>query len=280
MTIDWFTVIAQVVNFIVLVWLMKRFLYAPVLKAIDAREKRIADEIAAADTTQREARAEHALFEEKNRGFDAERVERMRAVQEEVVEKRRHLINKAHVDAEALQTQSLALLTKKATSLAETINHRVHHEAFALAQHTLREVASTSLEAQIVDVFASKLRGLDSDARQTLSAALETNDGIAVVRSAFVLPSAQQQIVEAILDEVLSTTTKTTTVQWHTDDTIVGGIELVIGGQTVSWTLAAHLDALHTAMAVAWSTSATTTAPQKTPATATTTATATTAAAT
>ena len=43
MTIDWFTVGAQIVNFIVLVWLLKRFLYKPVLAAIDAREKRIAD---------------------------------------------------------------------------------------------------------------------------------------------------------------------------------------------------------------------------------------------
>ena len=262
MTISWFTVIAQGVNFIVLVWLMKRFLYGPVLKAIDAREKRIADEIAAAATTQREARAEHALFEDKNRGFDSERAERMRAVQEEVVEKRRHLIDKAHVDAEALQTQSLALLTRKATSLAETINHRVQREAFALAEHTLREVASTSLEAQIVDVFANKLRSLDNDARQTMSVALTANDGVAVVRTAFVLAPAQQRVIEAVLAEVLSTKA---TVQWHTDGTIVGGIELVIGGQTVSWTLAAHLDALHTAMAAAWSTSAATAASKKTP---------------
>ena len=46
MLIDWFTVGAQAVNFLILVWLLKRFLYEPVLAAIDAREKKIAAELA------------------------------------------------------------------------------------------------------------------------------------------------------------------------------------------------------------------------------------------
>ncbi len=46
MLIDWFTVGAQALNFVILVWLMKRFLYKPILDAIDAREKRIATELA------------------------------------------------------------------------------------------------------------------------------------------------------------------------------------------------------------------------------------------
>ena len=44
MLIDGFTVGAQVLNFLILVWLMKRFLYQPILDAIDAREQRIAAE--------------------------------------------------------------------------------------------------------------------------------------------------------------------------------------------------------------------------------------------
>ena len=46
MLIDWFTVAAQAVNFLILVWLLKRFLYKPVLAAIDEREKRIATQLA------------------------------------------------------------------------------------------------------------------------------------------------------------------------------------------------------------------------------------------
>ena len=37
MLIDWFTVGAQALNFLILIWLLKRFLYRPVLAAIEAR---------------------------------------------------------------------------------------------------------------------------------------------------------------------------------------------------------------------------------------------------
>ena len=55
MLIDWFTVGAQTLNFLILVWLMKRFLYKPILNAIDAREKRIATQLSDADTKTAEA---------------------------------------------------------------------------------------------------------------------------------------------------------------------------------------------------------------------------------
>jgi F-type H+-transporting ATPase subunit b len=73
MLIDWFTVGAQVLNFLILVWLLKRFLYKPILNAIDTREKRIATELADADAKKAEAQKEHDEFQSKNKTFDDER---------------------------------------------------------------------------------------------------------------------------------------------------------------------------------------------------------------
>ena len=56
MLIDWFTVAAQAVNFLILVWLLKRFLYKPILGAMDAREQRIASRLRQAETEKAEAR--------------------------------------------------------------------------------------------------------------------------------------------------------------------------------------------------------------------------------
>ena len=58
MLIDWFTVIAQIVNFLVLVYLLKRFLYKPIIKAMDGREQRIAGRLEEADKREEEARQE------------------------------------------------------------------------------------------------------------------------------------------------------------------------------------------------------------------------------
>ena len=70
MLIDWFTVAAQALNFLILVWLMKLFLYAPILHAIDAREKRIAAELADAAAKKAEAQKERDEFQRKNEEFD------------------------------------------------------------------------------------------------------------------------------------------------------------------------------------------------------------------
>jgi len=70
MLIDWFTVGAQVLNFLILVWLLKRFLYKPILHAIEEREKRIAAELANADKKKAEAQKERDEFKHKNEEFD------------------------------------------------------------------------------------------------------------------------------------------------------------------------------------------------------------------
>ena len=72
MLVDWFTVGAQLLNFILLVWLMKRFLYQPVLDAIAAREQKIAAQLADAAATKTEAHQQQEEFQAKNQQFDAQ----------------------------------------------------------------------------------------------------------------------------------------------------------------------------------------------------------------
>ena len=55
MLINWFTVLAQAVNFLLLIYLLKRFLYGPILKAMNAREKRISDRLNDAEAARQKA---------------------------------------------------------------------------------------------------------------------------------------------------------------------------------------------------------------------------------
>ena len=77
MLIDWFTIGAQALNFLILVWLMRRFLYKPILHAIDDREQGIARELAEADKKKGDAEKEREQFQKKNEAFDREREEFM-----------------------------------------------------------------------------------------------------------------------------------------------------------------------------------------------------------
>ena len=98
MRIDWFTVAAQVVNFLILVWLLKRFLYKPILDAIDAREKRVAKRLADADSKQAEANQEHDAFQRKNEAFDRERDGLLSEAKDQVEAERKRLFDGARQD--------------------------------------------------------------------------------------------------------------------------------------------------------------------------------------
>jgi len=102
MIIDWFTVGAQTFNFIVLVWLMKRFLYKPILHAIDERERRIAAELADADAKKAEAQKESDELKLKNEAFDQERAALLSKATDEVNIEKQRLLDNARKAAEVL----------------------------------------------------------------------------------------------------------------------------------------------------------------------------------
>src|SRR5580700_4764336 len=102
MLIDWFTVGAQALNFLILVWLMKRFLYKPILNAIDAREKRIAAELADADAKKTEAKKERDDFQHKNEEFDKQRATLLAKATDEAKTERQRLLDEARKTADDL----------------------------------------------------------------------------------------------------------------------------------------------------------------------------------
>ena len=117
MLIDWFTVIAQVVNFLILVWLLKRFLYKPILGAIDAREQRIAKELADADAKKEEAKKEREEFQHKNEELDRQRAALLDKATEEVKAERRRLLDEARQAADQLSAKRQETLRNEAHSL-------------------------------------------------------------------------------------------------------------------------------------------------------------------
>ena len=104
MQINWFTVIAQLFNFILLVWLMKRFLYKPIMAAIDEREKKIKAQLNDTTAQKAEAQKEQEAFSAKNADFDQHKKASMDAAITDSRTEWQKLLDLARTDAEALRT--------------------------------------------------------------------------------------------------------------------------------------------------------------------------------
>jgi F-type H+-transporting ATPase subunit b len=241
MLIDWFTVGAQALNFIILVWLLKRFLYKPILNAVDAREKRIAAELADADAKKAEAQKERDEFQHKNEEFDQQRVTLMSKATGEANAERERLLGNARKAADALSAKRQKTLQSDAHTLNEAIRRRTRQEVFAIARKALTDLASTSLEVRMSEVFTRRLGTMDDKAKEGLAQALKTASEPALVHSAFNLPAEQRAAIQKALNETFSTEVK---LRFEASPDLVSGIELTTNGQKVAWSIAEYLVSL------------------------------------
>ncbi|MEQ8667618.1 MAG: F0F1 ATP synthase subunit B [Pirellulales bacterium] len=238
MLIDWFTVGAQTLNFLILVWLMKRFLYKPILDAIDAREKRIASELADADSKRDAAQKERDEFRQKNKEFDQQRTALMSQVTDEVTSERKRLLDEARAAANELLAKRQEALRHEQQSLAGEITRRTREEVFAIARKTLTDLAGASLEERMCNVFTRRVREMGSEAKDTFATALESSPRQVFVRSAFELPTEQQAAIQCSLNETFATGIH---LRFETAPTVISGIELNANGLKIGWSIAEYL---------------------------------------
>ena len=241
MLIDWFTVGAQVLNFLILVWLLKHFLYKPILKAIDAREKRIASELADADAKKSEAQKERDDFQNKNKVFDQQRSALLAKAADEAKVERERLLDEAHKDADTLRAVQAAALRNDQKRLGSAITDLAKQEVFGIARKTLADLATVSLEERMGEVFTRRLREMDGKAKALLGAALKSSSEPAVVRSTFDLGAAQRAAVQNALNETFSAEIH---IRFKTSPDLISGIELTTNGQKVAWSIADYLASL------------------------------------
>jgi F-type H+-transporting ATPase subunit b len=238
MLIDWYTVGAQALNFLILVWLMKRFLYKPVLNAIDAREKGIATELANADAKKAEAQQEHDEFQRKNTEFDQQRAGLLSKATDEARAERERLLDEARKAAADLSAKRQETLRNEELNLRQAVGRRTQQEVFAIARKALTDLATVSLEERLGEVFTRRLREMNGKTKEALGEALRTDSGPGVVRSVFELPVEQRAAIQNALNETFSAEVR---VRFETAPDLIGGIELTTNGQKVAWSIADYL---------------------------------------
>lgn len=241
MEINWFTVIAQIVNFLILVWLLKRFLYKPVLDAIDAREKKIASQLEDAATKKAEAKRDKDLFRQKNETFDKERAEKMNEVHEQIDSEKQRLFEEVRKESTVLRSKFEESLKQQEQEITDRLKRKTKDAVFEIAKKTLSDLADVNLEQQVVTVFIEKIRSLDGAAKTKFIDALKNNEGSVTVKSVFELSMSSKQELEKAMEKI---TEKQNDFQYQLEPELVSGIKIETASYQLSWTIDSYLDAL------------------------------------
>lgn len=235
MLIDWFTVLAQIVNFLVLVMLMKRFLYSRVIRAMDEREAAIAGRIAEAG--QKILDADRQLCE--LRALKAEQEQQqdklLRVAQQEAAEERLRLVAKARESAQRLESKWRDELELERQAVLEDVRLRAAGEILAVVRRALADLACSEVQQSAVRVFLEKLQTLDAAALREL-----TRSEVRVL-TPLELPEEARQRLRELLE---SRAGGPVALRFDPAPDLAWGIELRGNGRRFSWTSVSYVEAL------------------------------------
>lgn len=241
MLIDWFTVAAQVANFLVLVLLLRRFLYTPILRVMAERQRGIDEQLTEAARLHEEASAEaerHRIAVER---FANQHEERLRQSRDELDTERRARLKEARDEIDELQKRWWAAVEREREGFLTELRQRVAEQVVDVARRALEDLAGESLESRVVDRFLDRLEDLDPAHQATLARAALQDGGPVRVRTAFPLsPDVRDQLATAV-DKALGTGHE---LRFEVAPRLVSGVELRAGGQSLAWTIEDYLESL------------------------------------
>ncbi len=234
MQLDWTTFALEVLNFLVLVWLLKRFLYKPVLNAITQRQSRIDAVLAESEQKRTEAQALREQYERRLADWEQEKEQMRAAMVQEVNRERTLLLAELQASLQAERDKARALEARRVAELTRQAEEAAVAQASQFAAALLGRVAGPELEAKLIDVVLKDLQDLPEGQRKALRSAGVTSLGPATIVTAYPMSPTQRQTLTHILEQAAG---RPITCTWSEDRELIAGLRVTIG----PWILRANL---------------------------------------
>lgn len=232
MNIDWFTFVAQIVNFLVLVALLRWLLYGPIVRAMQQREDGIAARRQEAIDRQRDADAELQKYEAKILQIDEQREELLKAARHDAHDERERIVKEARQQVERKRAEWHQAFERERDDLLHEVRAQAGRLANEAARRLLSELSDASLEEQMLHVFNSRLQNLDEQQREIIAAHLGNGKDEITVSSTFDVPEQWRVQLQRTIRERFDYDAE---ISYEKDKDLICGLELRIGGYTFAW---------------------------------------------
>ena len=239
MSIDWFTVAAQIVNFLVLVWLMKRFLYRPILDGIDAREAEIAHRLKAAAAAKASAAVAQSGYDDKVRALNAEQSELSETIRKSAEEERGVLLAKTQQQIETQYAAMRAQHNDEARKFTAELHQAGAAAVLDLARKAVHDLSGETLESRMTQHLAAQLKPMVDK----LKSAAGKPDLATVITHGALSPDAKSQATLALTELF-----KGVEVGFDVDPKQSAGLMIRMGGAELAWTVDSYFDGLNAQM--------------------------------
>jgi F-type H+-transporting ATPase subunit b len=237
MQIDWVTVGAQIINFLILVYLLKRFLYGPIIRAMDQREARIARRLGQADQREREAEAQSTQYLEQRQRLQAQEQQLLDQAREQAEEERARRLASARSEIEKQREAWREKLESEKRDFLGGLKRQLAKGVQTVSRRALAEMADAELESQLAATFIRHLEAVDEKERAQMAG---SGEPLRVLTAFELAPGTRSSITRA-LHKLIKTDMQ---VNYDRSDELLCGIELIAGERRMGWSIDGYLDEL------------------------------------
>lgn len=233
MDFDWTTFLLEIGNFLVLLWLLKRFFYAPVQAAIHRRQSHIEQALTDAQRIRAEAEALQAQFAGRLADWEQEQEAARTALREEIAAERARLMGQLQAALAQEREKALVVEERRREELTSVLERKAITLGAAFVSRLLRRFADPELEAKVIAVTLEELEGLAPERRSTLQRALSEATEVRVM-SAYALNDTVHVSVGQALSRLAG---RAILPIFAVDPDLMAGVRITAG----PWILAANL---------------------------------------
>lgn len=216
MHLDWSTLALQTVNVLVLLWLLRRYLFRPVAEMIAARRRAAEALLAEAAEKRRAAEAAAEEIARREQGLAAEAEQQRAAAEEGAAAERARLLAVAEADIARIRAEAASAIRRDRTGQRRTLEAEARDLAATIAARLLARVPGAAVSAAMLTSLAPVLAALPAEQRAALGGEIE-------VASAAALSPTEQDACTALLGRVLS---PPPVLRFRVDPRLLAGIEL------------------------------------------------------
>ena len=244
MGIDWITFFAQIVNLFILVWLLKKFLYHPILNAIDKRQAQIAERVQSAKEASEKAVAEYKTYLQKTEEFDKNTQKMFDEASAKVIQYQQEQEAKIHEQTLLLQQKMQTDLEREKESLQLEMRNQIATSFSLVARKVMTDLSGITPIEQAVNLFQNKIRKLDKKQLSLLKKKAKNQKDI-YLYSSDSLNKEQTEMLSNFIQKHFDLA-KQQIIHFQKNPDLIFGLELVIDDMTLDWNIKSYFEEFDT----------------------------------
>ncbi len=228
------TFILEIINFLILIWILQRLFYKPLLEVIAKRKQFIDQSLADAKNMQQQAEEQRTLYENRQKLWEQEKQAALAALHQQIDIERRAQMAQLETDLEQERQKINVTLQRQQKELQQQAEKQALVNGARFAGMLLKQSASPELEAQLFTLLLDNLKTLP-DACTLCLQMLGTKKSVPIkITSAYPLTDEQRLQLEQKLGSLINSQIN---FQYHQDAELIAGLRMDIG----AWVLSANL---------------------------------------